>query len=82
MIDEQLLSLCLDLFMAGSETTSNTLEFIVLYLVKYTDVQRRMQDEMDNVIGRNRWPTLQDRNRFVLPKYRLAHIFNELVKRI
>ncbi|KAF5272510.1 hypothetical protein FQA39_LY18788 [Lamprigera yunnana] len=59
--DEQLLSLCLDLFMAGSETTSNTLSFAMLYMVKYADVQRRVQKEIDNVVGRNRWPTMQDK---------------------
>ncbi|KAB0792145.1 hypothetical protein PPYR_14104 [Photinus pyralis] len=59
--DEQLLSLCLDLFMAGSETTSNTLGFAVLYMVKYPGVQKRVQEEMDEVVGRNRWPTMNDK---------------------
>lgn len=62
--EEQLLSICKDMFMAGSETTSNSLEFLVLYMVKYPEVQKKMQMEMDNVVGKNRWPTLQDRNRY------------------
>lgn len=61
---EQLLSLCLDLFMAGSETTSNTLGFAMLYMVKYPEVQKRVQKEIDNVIGHDRWPSLQDRTRY------------------
>ncbi|KAK4873499.1 hypothetical protein RN001_015528 [Aquatica leii] len=59
--DEQLLSLCLDLFMAGSETTSNTLGFAMLYMLKYPNVQKKVQDEIDDVVGRNRWPTMQDK---------------------
>jgi len=59
----QLVALCLDLFMAGSETTSNTLGFAMLYMLLYPDVQRRAQDELDNVVGRSRQPCLQDRPR-------------------
>nr|ARE68678.1 methyl farnesoate epoxidase [Epicauta chinensis] len=59
--DDQLMSLCLDLFMAGSETTSNTLGYSVIYMLQYPEVQKRVQLEMDEIVGRNRWPTLQDR---------------------
>ncbi|RZB39556.1 p450 domain containing protein [Asbolus verrucosus] len=59
--DDQLMSLCLDLFMAGSETTSNTLGFSVVYMLEYPEVQKKVQDEMDEIVGRNRWPALQDR---------------------
>ncbi|KAF5297438.1 hypothetical protein FQR65_LT01369 [Abscondita terminalis] len=59
--DEQLLSLCLDLFMAGSETTSNTLAFSMLYMLKYPNVQKKVQDEMDDAVGRDRCPTMQDK---------------------
>ncbi|KAJ8867266.1 hypothetical protein PR048_031065 [Dryococelus australis] len=61
--EEQLLSLCLDLFMAGSETTSNTLGFASLYMILYPHVQLRVQQEMDAVIGRGHQPTLHDRPR-------------------
>jgi len=49
--------------MAGSETTSNTLGFAMLYMLLNPDVQRRAQDELDNVVGRSRQPCLQDRPR-------------------
>ncbi|XP_069701115.1 methyl farnesoate epoxidase-like isoform X2 [Periplaneta americana] len=61
--DLQLVSLCLDLFMAGSETTSNTLGFAVMYMLLHPDVQSRAQAELDSVVGRDRQPTLQDRPR-------------------
>lgn len=58
--EKQLLSLLLDLFMAGAETTSNTLGFAVMFLLRHPEVQRRAQDELDRVVGRGRDPTLQD----------------------
>jgi cytochrome P450 len=68
--DMQLVSLCLDLFMAGSETTSNTLGFAVLYMLLHPDVQRRAQDELDSVVGRSNQPLLQHRPRYALPETR------------
>ncbi|CAG9763050.1 unnamed protein product [Ceutorhynchus assimilis] len=59
--DDQLVSLCLDLFMAGAETTSNSLGFSMLYMVLYPDIQSKVQKELDEVIGRDRWPNLRDR---------------------
>uniref|UniRef100_A0A182YQN3 Uncharacterized protein n=1 Tax=Anopheles stephensi TaxID=30069 RepID=A0A182YQN3_ANOST len=55
---EQLLAVCLDMFIAGSETTTKTLDFSFLYIVRNPQVMRRIQDEIDDVIGRNRLPTM------------------------
>ncbi|XP_049962656.1 methyl farnesoate epoxidase-like [Schistocerca serialis cubense] len=60
--DEQLLSVCLDLFMAGSETTSNTLSFAILYMMRYPEIQQKVQAELDSVVGRTRLPSLADRS--------------------
>ncbi|XP_069696214.1 methyl farnesoate epoxidase-like [Periplaneta americana] len=60
---ESLITLCLDIFSAGSETTSNTLSFIMLYMVLYPTVQAKVQRELDAVIGRDRRPSLEDRPR-------------------
>lgn len=60
------MSLCLDLFMAGSETTGNTLSFSIAYMIEYPAIQKKVQNELDQVIGRNRWPRLQDRIKFNL----------------
>ncbi|KAK3918723.1 Methyl farnesoate epoxidase [Frankliniella fusca] len=61
--EKQLLSLLLDLFMAGAETTSNTLGFCVMFLLQHPEVQRRAQDELDRVVGRHRDPCLKDRHK-------------------
>lgn len=51
----------MDMFMAGSETTSKSLGFGFMYLVREPDVQRRAQEEIDAVVGRDRLPTMEDR---------------------
>ncbi|CAG9864108.1 unnamed protein product [Phyllotreta striolata] len=76
--DDQLMSLCLDLFMAGAETTSNTLGFAMLAMVLHPDVQMKVQNEMDREVGRNRWPVLGDRIRL---KYTEA-VLMELQRRV
>ncbi|XP_012256777.2 probable cytochrome P450 303a1 isoform X2 [Athalia rosae] len=61
--ETQLLATCIDLFMAGSETTSKSLSTCFLYLVLYPSVQEKAQKEIDEVVGRDRTPTLADRPR-------------------
>lgn len=57
---EQLLALCVDFFQAGSETTSNTLAFGILYMLHHPQVMIQVQQELDRVVG-NRSPRLSDR---------------------
>ncbi|XP_072000283.1 uncharacterized protein [Engystomops pustulosus] len=40
-----------NLFAAGMETTSTTLRWGLLLMMKYPDIQRKVQDEIENVIG-------------------------------
>jgi len=51
-----------DLFIAGSETTSTTLTWALLYMARYPDVQERIQEELDQVVGMGRRAQLSDRN--------------------
>ncbi|XP_036376777.1 cytochrome P450 2J2-like [Megalops cyprinoides] len=60
--NEENLSICtLDLFVAGTETTSTTLYWALLYMIKYPDVQEKVQAEIDRVIGPSRQPSVADR---------------------
>ncbi|XP_043672018.1 probable cytochrome P450 303a1 [Vespula pensylvanica] len=61
--ESQLLAICMDLFIAGSETTSKTLSFCFLYLILFPNVQKKAHEEIDRVIGDGRFPTLADRTR-------------------
>lgn len=59
--EKQLVHTCVDLFMAGSDTTFNSLTFSILYMILYPNVQRKVQGELDRIVGRNRLPSLEDR---------------------
>ncbi|KAL5006015.1 hypothetical protein ScPMuIL_017173, partial [Solemya velum] len=59
--DRQLLKVIEDFLIAGIETTAITLLWIFLYLLKFPEVQERMQIEIDSVIGKHRPPSIRDR---------------------
>ncbi|KAK9500817.1 hypothetical protein O3M35_002007 [Rhynocoris fuscipes] len=59
--ESQLLAICLDMFMAGSETTTKSLGFGFLYMLLYPEVQAKARAELDAVVGRDRLPKLVDR---------------------
>jgi len=61
--DKNLFALLGDLFQAGAETTSSTLAWAMLYLGGHPDVQRKLQKEIDEVVGKNSLPTLDNRSR-------------------
>ena len=58
--DDQIISVLMDLFAAGFETSSTTVYWGLAYLVKYPDIQHQLHEELDLVIGRERLPTLSD----------------------
>lgn len=49
------------LFIAGTHTVSVTLKAILLYLVKYPEIQKKVQKEIDDVVGKDALPTTQDK---------------------
>lgn len=57
----QLVAMCMDMFMAGTETTSKSMSFCFSYLVREQEVQIKAQKEIDRVIGNERFPCLDDR---------------------
>ncbi|XP_052028332.1 cytochrome P450 2C11 [Apodemus sylvaticus] len=60
---ESLVAVVTDMFGAGTETTSTTLRYGLLLLLKHTDVTAKVQEEIERVVGRNRSPCMQDRSR-------------------
>ncbi|XP_007956992.1 cytochrome P450 2C42-like [Orycteropus afer afer] len=60
---ENLITTTSDLFGAGTETTSSTLRYGLLLLMKYPEVTAKVQEEIDHVVGRHRIPCMQDRGR-------------------
>ncbi|KAM5164233.1 uncharacterized protein ACMZJ9_006735 [Mantella aurantiaca] len=49
--DENLTALVGNLFAAGMETTSTTLRWGLLLMMKYSEIQKKVQDEIERVIG-------------------------------
>ncbi|XP_048194596.1 cytochrome P450 2C5-like isoform X1 [Perognathus longimembris pacificus] len=59
---ENLTVVALDLFGAGTETTSTTLRYGLLLLMKHPHVTAKMKEEINHVIGRHRISCMQDRS--------------------
>lgn len=60
---ENLDSLVQDLFVAGTETVSNTLNWTIFYIVAHPEVQKNVHEEIDQMIGKERPPCDKDRSR-------------------
>ncbi|NWQ76953.1 CP2J2 protein, partial [Columbina picui] len=60
--EENLVACALDLFLAGTETTSTTIRWGLLFMAMYPEIQGRVQAEIDTVIGQARQPALDDRS--------------------
>lgn len=57
--------LLLDLIGAGTETTSTTLLWALLFMTKYPEIQKKLHKEIDLVLGKGRQPSRDDRLRWI-----------------
>ncbi|CAL8092016.1 unnamed protein product [Orchesella dallaii] len=71
---QNLYSVLLDLFLAGAETTSTTLQWAMLYMSHNTHVQKKVQEEIDSIVGRSRPPSRGDKSKLVY----LEAVLNEV----
>ncbi|XP_072014690.1 cytochrome P450 2J4-like [Amphiura filiformis] len=69
--NKNLVQMVEDLFVGGTQTTTTTLSWALLYLVAFPSIQEKIQQEIDDTCGRNRFPTMSDKRQ--LP-YLLATI--------
>ena len=80
MDDANLLSSVLSLFNAGTETTTNTIVFAVLYMINYPDIQAKLYQEIKDVVGMDRSPDVSDKSKlkflsaFIMETQRFAGV--------
>nr|XP_054589336.1 cytochrome P450 2J5 isoform X2 [Nothobranchius furzeri] len=60
--EEQLVRQLFDLYLAGTDTTANTLLTAFLYLMNHPQIQERCQQEIDQVLGGKDRVTFEDRH--------------------
>ncbi|XP_040426510.1 cytochrome P450 1A4-like [Cygnus olor] len=59
--DQSIIAIVNDLFGAGFDTVTTALSWCLMYAAFYPDIQKKIQDELDQTIGRERRPRLSDR---------------------
>ncbi|XP_062977592.1 cytochrome P450 2C20-like [Elgaria multicarinata webbii] len=58
---EDLVACLFELFLAGSESTASTIVYSILVMAKLPHIQAKVQQEIDDVVGDNRVPGMEDR---------------------
>ncbi|KAM6201588.1 cytochrome P450 1A1 [Rhynchocyon petersi] len=59
--DRKIITVVIDLFGAGFDTVTTAISWSLMYLVTNPRVQRKIQEELDTVVGRARQPRLSDK---------------------
>ncbi|CAD6193426.1 unnamed protein product [Caenorhabditis auriculariae] len=58
---KNLTAIIVDFWVAGMETTSTSLRWHILYMIKYPEVQRKVREEVLRVVGSDRMPSMTDK---------------------
>ena len=61
--EEMTWDLCMDLLIAGTDTSAQTVNWFLLLMANNPEIQARAHEELDRVIGRDSLPTVDDRTR-------------------
>ena len=60
----------LEFFLAGSDTNTVTIKWILLFMIKYPDVQKKVHQEIDDILGQYIVYTLQGECSFTRTLFR------------
>ena len=55
--------LCMDLLLAGTDTSAQTVSWTLLLLANRPEIQAKVHEELERVIGHDALPTVDDRTR-------------------
>uniref|UniRef100_A0AAR2L2D0 Cytochrome P450 2J2-like n=1 Tax=Pygocentrus nattereri TaxID=42514 RepID=A0AAR2L2D0_PYGNA len=58
---ETLVMATLDMFEAGTETVATTIRWGLFFMMKYPEIQTKVQEEINRVIGQSRQPCMTDK---------------------
>ena len=72
--EEQLEQVILDLFSAGVETLKTSILWSMVYMLHNPDVMKKVQDELDTVIGSERLPAVKDMSKLTYTKATIYEI--------
>ncbi|XP_026056035.1 cytochrome P450 2B19-like isoform X1 [Carassius auratus] len=61
--EENMVMSTLDLFLAGTDTTTTTIRWGLLFLIQNPDVQEQCHEEIVRVLGYDRLPSMDDRDK-------------------
>ncbi|XP_055337267.1 cytochrome P450 2J5-like [Paramacrobiotus metropolitanus] len=73
--DGQLIADLTDLFAASIETTATYLRWAILFVIAYPGVQRKIQAEIDDAVGRSKQIVYADRTRLPFTEATLLEVF-------
>ncbi|KAL8219990.1 UNVERIFIED_CONTAM: hypothetical protein K2H54_037443 [Gekko kuhli] len=62
-VEDNLTVTVLNLFFAGTESVSTIMRYGLLLLLRYPEIEAKIQAEIDEVVGRNRSPSMEDRTK-------------------
>ena len=65
MTDDERHVVIWDIIFGGTDTTATTNEWLIYFMINNPDVQRKVQAELDAVVGNDRLPDLHDREHLV-----------------
>ncbi|XP_058023877.1 cytochrome P450 2C23-like [Ahaetulla prasina] len=58
---EDLVMTVFELLIAGTETTANIISYGIILLARFPEIQAKIQQEIDDVVGPNRQPSMEDK---------------------
>ncbi|XP_066291026.1 LOW QUALITY PROTEIN: cytochrome P450 2C3-like [Branchiostoma lanceolatum] len=73
--EEQLVYTVFDLFIGGTESTSNGLRWVILLLMVNPDIQQKVQAEIDGVLGPDQSPSMSHRAQLPYTQAVLTEVF-------